>query len=67
MERMSCRYKQMELRLESLEKTLAEVEGAGRCVASTSTKCVVHIDTGNTGYIADIYNRWRLITPNLRP
>jgi hypothetical protein len=31
---MKGRYKQMELRLESLEKTLAEVEGAGRFVYS---------------------------------
>jgi len=30
MEVMKSRYKQMELRLESLEKTLAELEGAGR-------------------------------------
>jgi hypothetical protein len=34
MELMKGRYKQMELRLESLEKTLAEVEGAGRFVYS---------------------------------
>ena len=67
MERMSCRYKQMELRLESLEKTLTEVEGAGRYVSSTPTKRVGNIDMSNTGYIADIYNRWRLIIPNLRP
>ena len=33
-EHMKSRYKQMELRLESLEKTLAEVEGAGRSVCS---------------------------------
>lgn len=42
MELMKSRYKQMELRLESLEKTLAEVEGAGRFVIQYFTIYVAY-------------------------